>query len=138
LIDNGINGDSGLPDTTVAQYQLALAAPDRYHRVDSFNTCLQRLVNRLAFDHVRSARLYVVIDIGLYRAFAVQRITQRVDYTAQQGFAYRYLKYTPGTMGFVALFDAGIVTQYDKANHRFLEIKNDPVSIAGQSYHLGV
>src|SRR5437667_10435117 len=50
LIDDRVHADSGLAGLTVADDELALTAANRNHRVDGFQTSLQRLFDRLAFD----------------------------------------------------------------------------------------
>ena len=42
-----------LPGLTVADNQFALATADRDHRVDGFNSGLQRLAHRLAVENAR-------------------------------------------------------------------------------------
>ena len=53
LVDNGINRNGGLTCLAVADNQLTLPASDRYHRINRFQPCLQRLGNRLAEDYSR-------------------------------------------------------------------------------------
>src|SRR5213075_1826302 len=38
LVNDSVEGDGGLADLSVADNKLALASPDRYHRVDGFDT----------------------------------------------------------------------------------------------------
>src|SRR5438445_13312966 len=53
LIDDGVQNDGGLTGLTVSDDELALSAADRDHRIDCFDTGLQRLANWLAVQHAR-------------------------------------------------------------------------------------
>src|SRR3954470_16819931 len=53
LVDDGVDGNGGLPRLPVTDDQLALAAADRYHRVDRFQPGLKRLAHRLTIDDAR-------------------------------------------------------------------------------------
>ena len=53
LVDNRVQDDGGLARLAVADDQLALSAPDRNHRVNGFDSGLQRLAHRLAVNHAR-------------------------------------------------------------------------------------
>src|ERR1700676_2307727 len=48
LVDDRVDGDRGLPGLAITDDQLALTAADRDHRVDGFETGLQRRVDVLA------------------------------------------------------------------------------------------
>src|SRR6185312_1396814 len=50
LVQDGVENDRGLAGLTVTDDQLALAAADRYQRIDSLEASRHRLVHRLAGD----------------------------------------------------------------------------------------
>src|SRR5208282_4841054 len=54
LVKDGIDRDGGLARLTVAENQLALAAPDRNERIDDFQPGLERHRHRRAIHDVRS------------------------------------------------------------------------------------
>jgi hypothetical protein len=87
LVDDGVNGDSRLAGLAVADDQLALTAADGNHRVDSFDTGLQRFVYRLAVDNPGRFALqrHFVFHAG-DRAFAVDRLPKRVHHAAHETF----------------------------------------------------
>ncbi len=90
LVDDGVDRDCGLAHLTVADDELALSAADWNHGVDSLDTGLQRLVHRLTEDHARSLALERKKNpLAVDRPFAVDRLAEHVDHTAQQTFAHR-------------------------------------------------
>src|SRR5690606_35183751 len=57
LVDDRIDTDGGLTGLTVADHQLTLTAADRNHRINGFDTGLQRLGYRLTENYPRSLPL---------------------------------------------------------------------------------
>merc|ERR1712000_153967 len=53
LVNDRVDGDSGLTDLTVTDDQLTLAATDRHHGVDCLQASLNRLINGLTSDNTR-------------------------------------------------------------------------------------
>ena len=53
LVDNRINRNGRLSCLTVTDNQLTLSTPNRNHGIHSFQSCLQRLVDRLTEDYSR-------------------------------------------------------------------------------------
>src|SRR5690606_14072761 len=51
LVDDRVDRDGRLAGLTVADNELALAAPDRDHGVDRLKAGLERLLDRLPFDN---------------------------------------------------------------------------------------
>jgi hypothetical protein len=78
LVDDRINRDHRLACGTVADDQLSLAAPDRDHGVDGLDACLYGRVDCFADGDVRCDHLYRPELTGLYRSFAVQRLSEGV------------------------------------------------------------
>ena len=77
--------DGGFAGATVANNQLALAAPDGDHRVDRLDAGLQRLFDGLALDHAGGAGFeQAVFGRGNDGAFVINRLAQGVDDAANQ------------------------------------------------------
>lgn len=73
---------SRLTSTTVADDQFALAAADRNHGVNGFQTCLQRYINWLSVSNARCFDFNVAIFVGFDFAFAVDWLSERVYYAS--------------------------------------------------------
>src|SRR5690606_4250275 len=99
-----VDRDRRLARAAVADDQLALAAPDRDHRVDRLDPRLERLLHRLTQhdagrDDVDEATALDRLD----RALPVERIAQRVDDAAQVAGADRDVENAAGPPHGVAL-----------------------------------
>src|SRR5205814_9532267 len=105
LVDDRIQGDRGLARLAVADDELALAAADRHHRVDRLDARLQRLDDRLALDHARGLELDVAERVRADRTLAVDRRADRVDDTADHGFADRHRRDAIRALDPVAFLD---------------------------------
>src|SRR5690606_22765008 len=92
LVDDGVNRDGSFTYLTVADDQLTLATSDRYHRVDGFQTDLYRLRNGFTRNYTRCHFFNGVGQLSVDRAFAVDRVAERVDYAAFQCRSNRHLK----------------------------------------------
>ena len=90
LVDYRVDGDGGLADLAVTDNKLTLSATDGHHRVNSLDTRLQRLVNRLTENYTGSLTLQRHQEpLPFYRAAAVDRLAKDVDYTAEHSLPYR-------------------------------------------------
>ena len=85
LVDDGVNGYSRLTCLAVTDDKLTLTTTNGNHRVDSLQTCLQRLLHRLAIDNTRcltvQGHLESVSEVDV--ALAVNSLSQRINDTAQ-------------------------------------------------------
>src|SRR5690606_10340170 len=98
LVDDGVDGQSGLTDLTVTDDQLALATANRNHGVNGLVARLYRLVDRLTPDHARCHFFHSVGQLGIDRAFAIDRVVQGVDHAVQQFRSNRYFKDADGAL----------------------------------------
>ena len=88
LVDDRVYGDGGLACLAVADDQLALSAPDRDHSVDSLQSCLERLGDRLAENDARGLALQRHIrQLSFDRAQAVKGRAEGIDDAANEAFA---------------------------------------------------
>ncbi len=87
LVDDGVDGHGGLAGLSVANDQFSLTATDGNHGVDGLDTGLQWFLHRLTCSDAGCD------DIELHRAgavdgtLAVQWRTERIDHSAEHGFA---------------------------------------------------
>ena len=106
LVNDGIQGNSRFTRLTVANEQLTLSATDRNHRIDSLQTRLQRLVNRLTEDHSRCLALQRhLIKLTADASFTVERFAQRVNNASQHAFTNHDRSNSAGTFHRKALLN---------------------------------
>src|SRR6516162_9335134 len=97
LIDYRIDADRRLAGGTVADDQLALAAPDREQRVNGQDAGLHRLGDEIALDDRRRRPLDRHLRLGLYRLVAIERPSERIDNAAEQSRPHRDLDNLAGS-----------------------------------------
>ena len=105
LIDDGVDGDGGLAGLTVADDQFALAAADRDHAVDGFQSGGHGLMDRFAGDDAGGFDLDFAEQGGVDRSLAVDRLADGVDDPPNQGFADRDFGDPAGALDGVAFLD---------------------------------
>ena len=105
LVQDGVDGDSGLTRLTVTDDELTLATADGDHRVDGEKTGLNRLAHRGTLDNARSFELDGARMGSANLAQAVDRLAQRVHDTAEHGTAYRNVHDAAGGAALVAFLD---------------------------------
>src|SRR6185503_10800321 len=89
LIDDRIDCNCRLPCLSVTNDQLTLTTANGYHGVNSFDTCLQRFINRLAIDNSRSfAFQWHLIFITGDRTFTIDGLTKWIYYPADKTHTY--------------------------------------------------
>ena len=77
LVDDGVEGDSGLTRLPIADDQLALAAADRNHAIDGLDAGLHRLLNGLALNNAGRNIFDWVGTFGGDGTLAVDRTAER-------------------------------------------------------------
>ena len=132
LVDDGVDGNGGLADLAVADYELALAAADGDHGVDGADAGLQGGVDVGAQGHAGSDLFDDVGLVGLDGAVAVDRLTDGVDDAPQQGFADRHLGDAAGGADFVAFFDLLVGAEQHGADGVFFEVQGHAQHAAGE------
>src|ERR1700735_5052206 len=108
LIEDGVERDRRLAGLAVADDQLALSAPDRDHRVDRLEARRHRLAHRLARNDAGRLDVDAGAFFGADRAFAVNRIAERVDDTAEKPLADRHVDDRPGALDRLAFLDLAV------------------------------
>ena len=126
LVDDRVDGDSGLAGLAVADDQLALATADRGHRVDRLDAGLQRLVHRLAAHDARRLDLDATLDAADDVATAVDRLAERVDDSAEHRVADGHAEDAAGGLHGLALLDAVGVAEDDGADRLLVEVQRQP------------
>src|SRR5438876_4282264 len=132
LVEDRVHADRGLAGPAVADDQLALAAPDRDHRVDGLEPGLERVLHRPAVHDARGVPLDRPELLGVDRALAVHRLAERVDDAARQGLADRHLGDPVRALDDVAFLDELVVAEEHRADLVLLEVKDHPDDVAGE------
>jgi len=124
LADDGIDTDGGLADLAVADDQLALSPADGRHGVDSLQTGVHGLIDRLALNNAGSDHFDTAELRGFNRPFTVDGSTGTVDNAPHNGFADGYLGDPTGSLDDVAFFDVGDLTENGNADIVPFQVEN--------------
>ena len=136
LIQNRVENDRGLAGLAVADDQFALAAPDRNHRVNGFDARLQRLAHRLAIHHARRNAFERIALVGLHRAFAIERLAQRIHHAPDQRVAHRHGHDFVRALHRVAFANFGVVAEQHRADLIFFQVQRDAENVVREFQHL--
>jgi len=132
LIDDRVDRDRGLAGLPVADDELALAAPDRGHRVDRLDPGLYRRVDVLPGDDPRRDDVDAPRLLRRDRALAVDRPPQGIDDAADERLADRHRRDPSGRTDLVALFDLLILAQDDRADRVLLEVEGEAEHVVSE------
>src|SRR3989449_8181213 len=132
LVDDRVHADRGLARAAVADNQLALAAPDRDHRVDGLEPGLERFLHRPAVHDARGVTLDRPKLVGVDRALGVHRLAERVDDPTSQRLADRHLGDPVRPPDDVAFLDERVVAEEHRADLFLLEVEDHPDDVAGE------
>ena len=123
LVQDGIDADSRLTSTTVADDQFALAAANRNHGVNGFQTCLQRYINWLSVSNARCFDFNVAIFVGFDRSLSVDWLSERVYYASDNCIAYRNLHQVTCSLNNVAFLNGFGATQKNGTYVAFFQVE---------------
>ena len=112
MVDDRVQGDSGLTRLAVSNDELTLTTTDRNHRVDSLQAGLQGLMDRLTHHDARSLEFQCAapIQVGDFTE-AIDRTSQRIHRTTQIAIANGDRENLAGTVNRLAFFDRGEITE---------------------------
>ncbi len=122
LVDDRVQGNGRLTSFAVADDQFALTATNRNHGVNRRDTRRHRFIDRLTLDHARGHPFHAAEFIRSDGAFAINRLTDGVDDTANQGITDRHGNDTTSATHQVAFLNVGIITHDDDTNIIFGQI----------------
>src|SRR5690606_18228027 len=101
-----INTNCSLPSLTITDDQFTLSSPNRDHRVDRFNSRLQRLSYRLTIDYAWSFTLNRHFEsLSCNRSFPVNRLSKGIHNTTQHTFSHLNGSNTIGSLNRVTFFN---------------------------------
>src|SRR5262249_54016163 len=109
LANNRIDAQSGFAGGSVANNQLALAAPNRDHGINRHDSRLDGLTDGFAADNARSDFLDRVSHVALDVAFAIDRAAQAIHDSAEEALTHGHLQQLPRGSNFVPFLNLGVI-----------------------------
>ena len=136
LVQNSVQDDRGLAQLAVADNQFALAAANGNHRVDGFNTSLNRFAHRLTIDDAGRQSFQRIALRRRNRPFVIDRISQGIHHPANHSIANRNRHNLVGALDRIAFADLGVVAQQHGADLIFFEVQCDAEDVMRKRDHL--
>ena len=122
-------GDGGFTRLAVADDQFALSATDRNHRVNRFQTGLKRFFNRLTVNNSGRDAFDRIKLVGDNFAFAVNRLSERVNDATDQRVADRNAHNALCAFDFVAFFDFLKIAEKHRSDLVFFEVECETANV---------
>ena len=138
MIDDGVDRHRSFTCLAITNDQLSLAAANRHHRIDRFQTRLQWLRYGLTRNNTWRNFFDRGAQLGVDRAFAVNRLTERVHYATTQLWADRHLKDAACALDGVAFGDMFVSTENNGAHRIALKVQRKAVGVAREFQHLAL
>ena len=132
LVQNGIDSNGSFTGTAVTDDKFTLSASDRNHRVDTFQTGLQRYADRLSVGNTCRFHFNVAVFVCLDVAVTVNRLSQRIDYAADNRIAYRNLHEAACSFYRVAFLNGFGIPQKNRTYVAFFQVHSHAVNAIGQ------
>ena len=105
LVEDSVDGDSGLTGLTVADDELTLTTADRHHGVDSQQASLNRLAHRGTVDNAGGLKLNGAAVRGDNVTQTVDGLAERIDDAAEHGTAHGDIHNAASGAALVAFLD---------------------------------
>src|SRR5205823_6993867 len=131
-----VDREGRLPGRPVADDQLALAATNRDHGVYRHDAALHRLIDAAALNDAGRNFLQRIKCFRFDRAFAIERLANRVNDAAKQRFADRHLQEAAGCFRLIPFGDFGGVAEQNRTDFSLFEVKRNAVDPIWELDHL--
>ncbi len=122
LIDDRVDRHRRFTGLTIANDQLTLAAANRHHGVNGFEARLHGLVYRFTPNHARRNFFNHIGELGVNRAFAIDRLAKGVHHAANELGTNGNIQNAAGGFYNIAFGDFFIVAQNHRANRIALKV----------------
>ena len=136
MIDDRVDGNGCLPGLAVTDDQFALAAPNRNHRINGLDTCLNRCVHILPLHNAWCNAVDGAKACRGDRAFSIDWLAQRVDNPADHCVTHWYRSDPARTMHDHTFCNLGVFTHDNYTDAVFFQIKGRPHHPIGKLYQL--
>ena len=107
--------------------------PTGISAVDRLQARLHRLVHRFARDDARRLHVHAAAFGRCDRAFAVERVAERIDHAAEQALADRHVDDRARALDRVAFLDVAVVAEDHDADIVGLEVERHAFDPPGNS-----
>jgi len=136
LVEDGVDGNSGLSGLTITNDQLTLSTTNGNHGVDRLETGQHGLGDRGTGENSRSLDLGTSTFLGVDRTLSIDGVTESVDYTTEHLRSDRDVDNVSGTLDCVTFLDETIVTEDGYSDIVGFQVKAHAANSRGELNHL--
>merc|ERR1719270_1945164 len=136
LVDDGVNGDSSLASLSVTNDQLSLASTDGDQAVDSLDTSLHGLLDRLSGDNTRGLQTNSVSLLAGDGTLTINGVTQSVNNTSKDLHTNWNVDDGSGSLDDVSFLDQLVITKDDNTNVVRLQVESHALQSGAELHHL--
>src|SRR5262249_17125414 len=135
LVEDGVKSNRGLAGLAVPDDQFALAAADRDQRIDRLEAGRHRLMHRFARDDAGGLDIHA-LSLARNWPLVIDRITERIDHTAEQALADRHVDDGPGAFDGLAFDDFAVFAEDHDADIVGFEVERHAADAVLKLDHL--
>ena len=135
LVDDAIDGDSGLTSLSVTNDQLTLSSANWHERVDGLQSSHHRLVHGLSWDDTWSFELNSLSLVALDWTSTIDWVTEGIDDSAKKAITDWDIDNGSSSLDNISFLDLSIVTQDDDTNIISLEVKSHTLDARAELNH---
>jgi hypothetical protein len=136
LVDNGINGNSGLSGLTITNDKLTLSTSNRDQGIDGLESGKHRLGNGLSRDDTRGLDFRTGACAVIERGTSINWLTDTVNDTSEELLSDRNIDDSSSTLNGVTFQNITIISKDDNSNIVLFQVECHTAETAGKDNHL--
>src|ERR1035438_1690860 len=125
LVEDGVERNRGFARLPVTQNQFSLAAPDRYERIDDFETGLEWHGDRRAVHDRRGGAFDRQALAGGHRPAVIQGPSERVDDASQQSVAHGHVHNPARALDLIACVQMPVVAEQHDPDFVLIHVESN-------------
>ena len=136
LVEDGVDGNSGLPGLTVTNDQLTLTTTDRNHSVDGLDTSHHGLVDGTTGQDTGGLKGGATTFGSVNGSLSVNGVSKSIDNTAKQLWTDWDIDNLTGTLNGIAFLDETIVAEDGDTDIVGLQVETHATDTGRELHHL--
>merc|ERR1719431_2446745 len=136
LVDDGVNGNGSLSCLPVSNDQLTLSTANWHQGVDSLDSCLHRLADRLSGDDARGFQANPELLTGAKGTLAINGISKSINNTTKHFHTNGDIHDGTSSLDDISLLDQFVITEDDHTDIVRLQVEGHTLESGAEFHHL--
>merc|ERR1711953_35936 len=136
LVDDGVNGDSGLTSLTISNDQLTLTTANGHQAVHGLDAGLHGLLDGLPGDDAGSLQSNPVPVLAGDGTLAINGVAESINNTAKDLGTHGDIHDSSGSLDNISLLDELVITEDDNTNIVRLQVESHALQSGAELHHL--